>query len=137
MPAASHPLLDPALVAYFVAGGAAGAASRTVVSPLERLKIIQCARFLCVRAGGRLSARRQVQRRAAGVKPEGVFRSLVRMWKEEVRLRAGRGCGYGLMVCSAVRTGLVSRERDQLREVSCPSLIRCGVMLICVQDRTV
>jgi solute carrier family 25 phosphate transporter 23/24/25/41 len=53
MPAASHPLLDPALVAYFVAGGAAGAASRTVVSPLERLKIIQCARF-CARwwAGG-------------------------------------------------------------------------------------
>jgi hypothetical protein len=46
MAAPSHPLLDPALVAYFVAGGAAGAASRTVVSPLERLKIIQCALFL-------------------------------------------------------------------------------------------
>jgi hypothetical protein len=26
------------LISYFVAGGAAGAASRTVVSPLERLK---------------------------------------------------------------------------------------------------
>jgi solute carrier family 25 phosphate transporter 23/24/25/41 len=36
-------LFDPAFVTYFIAGGAAGAASRTVVSPLERLKIIQCA----------------------------------------------------------------------------------------------
>jgi hypothetical protein len=35
-------LFDPAFITYFIAGGAAGAASRTVVSPLERLKIIQC-----------------------------------------------------------------------------------------------
>lgn len=34
-------IFDPAFITYFVAGGAAGAASRTVVSPLERLKIIQ------------------------------------------------------------------------------------------------
>jgi hypothetical protein len=31
----------PDIASYFIAGGAAGAASRTVVSPLERLKIIQ------------------------------------------------------------------------------------------------
>lgn len=32
---------SPQVTAYFIAGGCAGAASRTVVSPLERLKIIQ------------------------------------------------------------------------------------------------
>ena len=34
--------LSPQIASYFIAGGVAGAASRTVVSPLERLKIIQC-----------------------------------------------------------------------------------------------
>lgn len=33
--------LSPQLSSYFIAGGIAGAASRTIVSPLERLKIIQ------------------------------------------------------------------------------------------------
>jgi solute carrier family 25 (mitochondrial phosphate transporter), member 23/24/25/41 len=33
--------LSPQITSYFIAGGVAGAASRTVVSPLERLKIIQ------------------------------------------------------------------------------------------------
>lgn len=33
--------LSPQISSYFIAGGVAGAASRTVVSPLERLKIIQ------------------------------------------------------------------------------------------------
>ena len=33
--------LSPQVSSYFIAGGVAGAASRTVVSPLERLKIIQ------------------------------------------------------------------------------------------------
>jgi solute carrier family 25 phosphate transporter 23/24/25/41 len=32
---------SPEISSYFIAGGVAGAASRTVVSPLERLKIIQ------------------------------------------------------------------------------------------------
>ncbi|KAF8305976.1 mitochondrial carrier [Clavulina sp. PMI_390] len=58
--------LNSQLTTYFIAGGCAGAASRTVVSPLERLKIIQ-----------------QVQPRDGGQPYKGVYRSLVRMWKEE------------------------------------------------------
>lgn len=66
--ASSHPLLgivSPEVASYFIAGGCAGAASRTVVSPLERLKIIQ-----------------QVQPKGSA-EYKGVWRSLVRMWKEE------------------------------------------------------
>ncbi|TCD62205.1 hypothetical protein EIP91_007238 [Steccherinum ochraceum] len=58
--------LDPQIVSYFIAGGCAGAASRTVVSPLERLKIIQ-----------------QVQPPTASGQYRGVWSSLVRMWQEE------------------------------------------------------
>ncbi|KAH8830300.1 hypothetical protein DL96DRAFT_1592353 [Flagelloscypha sp. PMI_526] len=54
--------LTPEIISYFVAGGCAGAASRTVVSPLERLKIIQ-----------------QVQPRNGGQAYKGVWSSLVRM----------------------------------------------------------
>ncbi|KIM61595.1 hypothetical protein SCLCIDRAFT_16095 [Scleroderma citrinum Foug A] len=57
---------SPEVMTYFVAGGVAGATSRTVVSPLERLKIIQ-----------------QVQPRASEKQYKGVWSSLVRMWKEE------------------------------------------------------
>ncbi|KAJ4483477.1 mitochondrial carrier domain-containing protein [Lentinula aciculospora] len=59
--------VSPEVASYFIAGGCAGAASRTIVSPLERLKIIQ-----------------QVQPRTSDAQPyKGVWRSLVRMWKEE------------------------------------------------------
>ncbi|EAU91139.1 hypothetical protein CC1G_03307 [Coprinopsis cinerea okayama7 len=58
--------LSPQVASYFIAGGCAGAASRTVVSPLERLKIIQ-----------------QVQPRGSDAQYKGVWRSLVRMWREE------------------------------------------------------
>ena len=57
------------LVSYFIAGGAAGATSRTVVSPLERLKIIM-----------------QVQpKSASGSKGaySGVISGLQKMWHEE------------------------------------------------------
>ncbi|KAF5393203.1 hypothetical protein D9757_000535 [Collybiopsis confluens] len=62
----SYLVISPEVASYFVAGGCAGAASRTVVSPLERLKIIQ-----------------QVQPRDSNSQYKGVWRSLVRMWKEE------------------------------------------------------
>ncbi|KAI0769328.1 mitochondrial carrier [Trametes elegans] len=58
--------LSPQLSSYFIAGGIAGAASRTVVSPLERLKIIQ-----------------QVQPPSSDKQYKGVWSSLVRMWREE------------------------------------------------------
>ncbi|KZO93361.1 mitochondrial carrier [Calocera viscosa TUFC12733] len=56
------------ILTFFVAGGCAGAASRTVVSPLERLKILQ-----------------QVQPRQAGraVAYPGVWAGLVKMYREE------------------------------------------------------
>jgi len=59
-------VVSPEVASYFVAGGCAGAASRTVVSPLERLKIIQ-----------------QVQPRGSESQYKGVWRSLLRMWQEE------------------------------------------------------
>jgi len=61
------PFISPLVRSYFIAGGCAGAASRTVVSPLERLKIIQ-----------------QVQPQSSdGRAYRGVWASLVRMWREE------------------------------------------------------
>ncbi|KAI0779851.1 mitochondrial carrier [Fomes fomentarius] len=60
------PWLSPQLSSYFIAGGIAGAASRTVVSPLERLKIIQ-----------------QIQPLSSDRQYKGVWSSLVRMWREE------------------------------------------------------
>ncbi|CED82852.1 Mitochondrial solute carrier protein [Phaffia rhodozyma] len=54
------------LMEYFIAGGLAGATSRTVVSPLERLKIIM-----------------QVQSAHTGQPYKGVFASLVKMYREE------------------------------------------------------
>ncbi|THH05020.1 hypothetical protein EW146_g10014 [Bondarzewia mesenterica] len=66
-PKALSSFLSPQVSSYFIAGGVAGAASRTVVSPLERLKIIQ-----------------QVQPRTGDAKQyKGVWKSLVRMWQEE------------------------------------------------------
>ncbi|KAF8629439.1 hypothetical protein AX15_003484 [Amanita polypyramis BW_CC] len=59
-------IFTPEIMSYFIAGGCAGAASRTVVSPLERLKIIQ-----------------QVQPRGSDSQYKGVWRSLMRMWREE------------------------------------------------------
>ncbi|KAJ7462258.1 mitochondrial carrier domain-containing protein [Mycena galericulata] len=75
-----QPFLSPQIASYFIAGGFAGAASRTVVSPLERLKIIQ-----------------QVQPRTSDQQYKGVWRSLVRMWKEEGMKGFMRGNGINCL----------------------------------------
>ncbi|KAJ6593873.1 mitochondrial carrier [Mycena capillaripes] len=75
-----QPFLSPQISSYFIAGGFAGAASRTVVSPLERLKIIQ-----------------QVQPRTSDQQYRGVWRSLVRMWKEEGMKGFMRGNGINCL----------------------------------------
>ncbi|TFK74067.1 mitochondrial carrier [Pluteus cervinus] len=82
--------LSPEVASYFVArnfrtnvfaaGGFAGAASRTVVSPLERLKIIQ-----------------QVQPLSSDGQYKGVWRSLVRMWREEGFAGFMRGNGINCL----------------------------------------
>ncbi|KAG8213815.1 mitochondrial carrier domain-containing protein, partial [Butyriboletus roseoflavus] len=71
---------SPELLCYFVAGGVAGATSRTVVSPLERLKIIQ-----------------QVQPRGSNSQYRGVWRSLLRMWEEEGFAGFMRGNGINCL----------------------------------------
>ncbi|KAJ6609888.1 mitochondrial carrier [Mycena sp. CBHHK59/15] len=75
-----QPFLSPQISSYFIAGGIAGAASRTVVSPLERLKIIQ-----------------QVQPQTSDQQYKGVWRSLVRMWKEEGMKGFMRGNGINCL----------------------------------------
>ncbi|KAJ6586894.1 mitochondrial carrier domain-containing protein [Mycena vulgaris] len=79
-PQPNPPFLSPQLASYFIAGGFAGATSRTVVSPLERLKIIQ-----------------QVQPRTSDQQYKGVWRSLVRMWKEEGMKGFMRGNGINCL----------------------------------------
>ena len=78
--------LSPQLSSYFIAGGIAGAASRTVVSPLERLKIIQYVSSLSSSLQlltDCLFASRQVQPSSSDRQYKGVWSSLVRMWREE------------------------------------------------------
>lgn len=75
------------LVSYFVAGGAAGATSRTVVSPLERLKII-------MQVQPHESSPGSAKGKGAY---SGVWSGLVKMWREEGFAGFMRGNGINCL----------------------------------------
>ncbi|TFK20944.1 mitochondrial carrier, partial [Coprinopsis marcescibilis] len=111
--------LSPQVASYFIAGGCAGAASRTVVSPLERLKIIQ-----------------QVQPRGTSAEYKGVWRSLVRMWKEEGFRGFMRGNGINcvrIVPYSAVQFTTYEQLKklftnNGLRELDTPTRLAAGAL---------
>ncbi|KIY44486.1 mitochondrial carrier [Fistulina hepatica ATCC 64428] len=111
--------ISPRVSSYFIAGGIAGAASRTVVSPLERLKIIQ-----------------QVQPRTSDQQYKGVWRSLVRMWKEEGIRGYMRGNGINclrIVPYSAVQFTTYEQlkqwlTRNGTRELDTPKRLASGAM---------
>ncbi|SJX66126.1 related to mitochondrial carrier protein [Sporisorium reilianum f. sp. reilianum] len=88
-PATSHAFL----ITYFVAGGAAGATSRTVVSPLERLKIIMQVQpqsaTRSTSSKGKLAPRNRAY--------NGVWTGLVKMWQEEGFAGFMRGNGINCL----------------------------------------
>lgn len=91
---------NQAVINTFIAGGLAGAASRTVVSPLERLKIIL--QVQSSKPGG------------AGEAYQGVWSSLVRMWKDEGFKGFMKGNGINVIRVST-RAG---EEAEQARKKS-------------------
>ncbi|KAJ6475338.1 mitochondrial carrier domain-containing protein [Mycena vitilis] len=112
-----QPFLSPQISSYFIAGGFAGAASRTVVSPLERLKIIQ-----------------QVQPRTSDQQYKGVWRSLVRMWKEEGMKGFMRGNGINLQFTTYEQlkrwfTSRGSKELDTPKRLASGAL--AGICSVC------
>ncbi|KAJ1844829.1 hypothetical protein LPJ57_009399, partial [Coemansia sp. RSA 486] len=68
---------------HLMAGGVSGAVSRTVVSPLERMKI--------------LFQVRHVQSRGAGATYTGVFGTLAKIWREEGIAGYMRGNGTNVV----------------------------------------
>ncbi|KAJ3563098.1 hypothetical protein NP233_g9161 [Leucocoprinus birnbaumii] len=111
--------LTPEVASYFIAGGCAGAASRTVVSPLERLKIIQ-----------------QVQPRGSNASYNGVWNSLARMWREEGFRGFMRGNGINclrIVPYSAVQFTTYEQLKKFLtrrgtKELDTPKRLAAGAM---------
>ncbi|KAJ1020041.1 hypothetical protein NDA16_004321 [Ustilago loliicola] len=100
----SHGTNHAFLITYFVAGGAAGATSRTVVSPLERLKIIMQVQPQTSSSSSSgssatsASASAANQSKAASKRAyNGVWTGLVKMWKEEGFAGFMRGNGINCL----------------------------------------
>lgn len=93
-----------AIVASFLAGGIAGAVSRTVVSPLERLKILL-----------------QVQSGAGSEYKNGIWRALQKIWREEGMkgMLAGNGTNcIRIVPYSAVQFGSYNAYKPLVRKQS-------------------
>ncbi|SNX83494.1 related to mitochondrial carrier protein [Melanopsichium pennsylvanicum] len=112
------------LITYFVAGGAAGATSRTVVSPLERLKIIMqvqpqtTSSSSTISSPGTSSGKARLARSRAY---NGVWGGLVKMWKEEGFAGFMRGNGINCLRIapySAVQFTTYEMAKTYLRDHS-------------------
>lgn len=101
-----HTLSQPVLAA-FLAGGVAGAVSRTVVSPLERLKIL-----FQIQSGGRNEYNQSVRK------------GLLKMWRDEGWRGFMRGNGTNcirIVPYSAVQFGSYSFYKKVGRDLKLPS----------------
>jgi solute carrier family 25 (mitochondrial phosphate transporter), member 23/24/25/41 len=114
-----HMTLSQPVIASFCAGGIAGAVSRTVVSPLERLKILF-----------------QVQSAGRDAYKMSIGKALAKMWKEEgIRgLLAGNGTNcIRIVPYSAVQFGAYNFYKPvsiSLRTLDNQKLINASILKI-------
>ena len=120
--------LFKSLLRECIAGGCAGAASRTVVSPLERLKIIQSDTTILILGISWNETffifyfYRQVQPRGSESQYKGVWRSLLRMWQEEGFKGFMRGNGINCLRIVPYRWGCGGALSSLIALSYCPSL---------------
>ncbi|PWN53733.1 mitochondrial carrier [Violaceomyces palustris] len=112
----SHAISSAFLFNYFVAGGAAGATSRTVVSPLERLKIIM---QIQPHESASTSGTGAKAKSSAKGAYSGVVSGLMKMWREEGFSGFMRGNGINCLRIapySAVQFTTYESAKNYLRD---------------------